>query len=100
MKWWGFIPLMAASCVNGFFNLAHFAIAYEMAVHVAAGRAGEATVSGIINSSANFVGFFFILGLTPFLEQGTEINVQVASGTMLAILLIALRLMIGARIPT
>ena len=62
---------MVATSAHGFVNLAQFSIAYEMAVHQARKflGVGEATVCGCINTMANAIGFFLVLGLTPALEN-------------------------------
>lgn len=92
--------LMAATCLNGWCNLAHFSVAYEMSVLVATNQAGEATICGVVNLLANALGFAFILGLTPLLESATRDDVLLTSFTLLAVLLLALILMLLSRSPS
>ena len=88
---------MAVTCFNGLFNLAHFSVAYEMAVKAANGKAGEATVCGVVNLLANALGFAFILGLTPLLDGATKGDVLITSEILLSILTISLILMISVK---
>lgn len=61
---------MAATILNGFFNLADFSIAYEMTIFIVREKnVGEATICGFINLLANAFGFAFIMGLTPLLNN-------------------------------
>lgn len=89
--------LLAATCLNGLCNLAHFSVAYEMSVHFGRGQAGEATVCGVVNLLANALGFAFILGLTPLLDGATKEDVLWTSLTLLGVLLLALTLMLISR---
>ena len=92
-----FALLMAATCLNGWCNLAHFSVAYEMSVHMASTQAGEATVCGVVNLLANALGFACILGLTPLLATPTRDHVLWSSLALLVVLLASLALMLFSR---
>ena len=63
---------IATACV-GFFNLPMFMIGYELAVRQTLYKGiGEALSCGLINLLANFLGFVWIIILTPYLASNTE----------------------------
>ena len=67
--------LMVVTNMNGFACLAQYSVAYEMSVYIADHlKVGEATIGGLINMISNGLGFFIVLGLTPFLNKGLPID--------------------------
>ncbi|TNV79343.1 hypothetical protein FGO68_gene10913 [Halteria grandinella] len=108
--------LLTATCLNGFFSLSQFSVAYEMSIHVSREInnmpyqeitsfsnsiedakkkpvLGEATISGIINLLANLCAFIAVLILTPILDRGLEIDVSITDAIFAVILLISIVLM-------
>ena len=82
--------LMISTIANGFFNLAQFSVAYEMAVHIVRHlNAGEATICGFINVLSNFIGFLLVLGLTPILTNHLSIDSIITSATFLGVLIVS-----------
>ena len=88
---------MVATSSHGFVNLAQFSIAYEMVVHQARKYlgVGEATVCGCINTLANAIGFFLVLGLTPALEKK---EFDITCGSFAALLVLGSIAMILVRV--
>ena len=88
---------MVATSVHGFVNLAQFSIAYEMVVYQARKflGVGEATVCGCINTLANAIGFFLVLGLTPALEKK---EFDITCGTFSGLLVLGTIAMILVRV--
>ena len=85
-----FTLLLIMGCLNGFFILGVFSIAFEMAVHVAKPyNVGEATNCSFINAMSNFVGFILVLGLTPLLSQREINDVFITTIILLVILAIS-----------
>ena len=90
-----FTLLLIMGCLNGFFNLGVFSIAFEMAVFVAKPyNVGEATNCGFINAMSNFVGFILVLGLTPLLNINDQYDVFITTIILLVVLAISLVLIL------
>ena len=79
--------IIIATSVGGFTILPILMVAYELAVAQTSHLGiGEGMSCGLINSLANLLGFFYVLCLTPLLDEKT----QTASITAMYILLTSL----------
>jgi hypothetical protein len=54
--------------INGFFSYMVYSVAYEIAVEVSH-PVGEASSGGLINTTANVLGFIFVIATTPLLSN-------------------------------
>ena len=89
---------MVATMLNGFGCLAQLSVAFEMQVHMAIPfKAGEATVSGLINSLANLLAFAVVMSLTSFLNNQMPVDVEITYGVFFIILSTALLLMANVK---
>ena len=66
------IQIIIATSAGGFTILPILMVAYELAVEQTSHLGiGEGMSCGLINSLANLLGFFYVLCLTPLLDEGT-----------------------------
>merc|ERR1712086_1121214 len=85
---------IATACV-GFFNLPMFMIGYELAVKQTLYKGvGEALSCGLINLLANFLGFVWIIILTPYLALNTEGHALITIYFNAGMLLVAVIMML------
>ena len=69
---------MVACAILGFFLLPILFVAYELAVEqTAPDGIGDSMSCGLINMTANILGFIIAIGLTPALSQETKESTSV-----------------------
>ena len=79
------VQILIACCVSGFGTLPILMVAYELAVEQTSHLGiGEGMSCGLINSLANFLGFIYVLVLTPFLDNKTS-SAALSSMIMLSV---------------